>query len=543
MTEKSTSPQDIPITTTNLHDPFLSSNVTENVFRQISKGDDVVRTTTNQSEAKAVTIKEAAPLVLVLTGANFLTALAAQAVVIILPDMCRDLNIPEDKQQWIISSFALTSGCFLLLGGKLGDVYGRRILFILGCLFIAACALGTAFSPNSICLYIMRALHGLGCSFTIPTAMGIIGYTIPPGRVKNYSFAFYSGGGPIGQIMGNLLGGLISQYASWKVVFYALAAASFLTFVAGVFVIPKDPPKGRDAPRASSVDWPGAALFTIGLLLLLIALSEGVSGGWKSPIFISFLVVSIAMLTSFIFLEHYLETKTTREPMMRISTFKHARFSCAMVIVMCFSASFTSFLVYSTYFYQDYQGQNQIETTLRFLPLGITGCFTTMASGFLMDRVRGNYLLIFGVASASIANLLFAVPIPGSTTYWAFGFPAMVLAGFGADTVYPCLGLFTTQSLPRKDQGVAGAMFQTLASIGRAIGLVLTAAIQTAVQGQRTGKESFLDGLRAAEWLCFGALMIALAITVVGLRNIGKIGLLKKLGVVQGEEKEKDGEA
>jgi hypothetical protein len=163
-----------------------------------------------------------------------------------------------------------------------------------------------------------------------------------------------------------------------------------------------------------------------------------------------------------------------------------------------------------------------------------------------MARVRGNYILIFGLSSALIANILFAVPISPSTTYWAYGFPAMCLAAFGADTTYPCIGLFTTQSLPRKDQGVAGAMFQTIAGLGRAMFLPITAMIQSSVQTRlaKNGKESYayLEGLRAVEWFCVACMAISLLITVFGLRNIGKIGLLKKLGNVQSAMKEKDEE-
>jgi MFS family permease len=155
--------------------------------------------------------------------------------------------------------------------------------------------------------------------------------------------------------------------------------------------------------------------------------------------------------------------------------------------------------------------------------------------------------LIFGLASAAIANLLFAVPIRPSTSYFAYGFIAMILAAFGADTVYPCLGLFTTQSLPRKDQGVAGAMFQTVASIGRAMFLPISSAIQTLAQSKdvRYGddtKHALLEGFRAAEYFCFGCMVASLAMTIYGLRNIGKIGLLKKLGNVQSDAKEKASE-
>jgi len=156
--------------------------------------------------------------------------------------------------------------------------------------------------------------------------------------------------------------------------------------------------------------------------------------------------------------------------------------------------------------------------------------------------------LIFGLGSAAIANLLFAVPIPPSTNYFAYGMPAMALAAFGADTVYPCIGLFTTQSLPRKDQGVAGAMFQTVATIGRAMFLPITATIQASAQERqiRNGgkqQQALLEGLRDAEWFCFTCMVISLGLTIFGLRNIGKIGLLKKLGNVQSASKEKDSEA
>lgn len=164
-----------------------------------------------------------------------------------------------------------------------------------------------------------------------------------------------------------------------------------------------------------------------------------------------------------------------------------------------------------------------------------------------MARLRGNYILIFGLGSALIANILFAVPIPSSTTYWAYGFPAMCLAAFGADTTYPCLGLFTTQALPRKDQGVAGAMFQTIAGLGRAMFLPITATIQANIQTRiaNSGKDAsyaYVEGLRAVEWFCVACMAISLLITVFGLRNIGKIGLLKKLGNVQSAAKEKDEE-
>ncbi|KAL2060716.1 hypothetical protein VTL71DRAFT_9357 [Oculimacula yallundae] len=496
---------------------------------------------------KEVTIRQVAPLVLILSGAAFLNTLSIQSIVILLPSITEDLNIPEARQQWIVSAYSLTSGSFLLLAGKLADVYGRRLLFILGSFWLAATTLGAAFSPVEICMHIMRALQGLGAAFTIPTAIGIIGYTIPPGRVKNYSFAFYSAGAPTGQVAGNLLGGIIDEYASWKVVFFVIAGSASLIGITAIFIIPKESPRAEstsDGSRASSIDWIGALLFTVGCLLLLISLSEGASLGWKTPFVIALLVLSFLSLGMFGSWEHYLETRE-KEPLMRISTFKNGRFSISMMIVFIFSAGFTNFLVYSTYLYQDYQGLSPLNTTLRFIPLGISGILATIASGYLLDRIRGNYILIFGLTFGTIANILLAIPISPTTTYWTYGLPAMCLAGIGADTVYPCLGLFTTQALPRKDQSVAGAMFQTFAGLGRAMFLPVTATIQVHVQSRarNNGKgelPALLEAIRCVEWFCVACMGAALLMTLIGLRNMGKVGLLKKLGTVQSASKEKD---
>lgn len=161
-------------------------------------------------------------------------------------------------------------------------------------------------------------------------------------------------------------------------VFFVIGGAAFLIGVTAIFVIPKEPSRKNDAPdhpRASNVDWIGAFFFTSGLLLLLIALSEGASLGWDTPLVITVLIFSVLFLLIFIFWQHHLEKKADpgQEPLMRISVFKVGRFSAAMVIVCIFSAGFTNFLVYSTYFYQDYQGQSAIQTTLRYTPLGIAG--------------------------------------------------------------------------------------------------------------------------------------------------------------------------
>lgn len=151
-----------------------------------------------------------------------------------------------------------------------------------------------------------------------------------------------------------------------------MAGANIIVAFLGIISIPKER-KSIDLSLLPQIDWIGGFLFTTSLLLLLVALSQGNSAGWKTAYVIALLIISVFMFAGFVFWQRYLEFKTTREPLIRTSVFQNSRFSIAMVVVTLFSASFTNYLVYSTYFYQDYLLLDTIHTSLRFIPLGVVG--------------------------------------------------------------------------------------------------------------------------------------------------------------------------
>ena len=155
-------------------------------------------------------------LVITLTGAAFLNTLSVQAAVIVLPTIGRELHIPVARQQWIVSAYSLAFGCFLLLWGRLADVYGKRLIFIWGSAWVCVVTLVCPFVPSEIGFDVFRGLQGLGAAANVPTAIGILGVTFVPGKAKNYAFAAYSAGAPMGSVFGNILGGLVAEYASWK---------------------------------------------------------------------------------------------------------------------------------------------------------------------------------------------------------------------------------------------------------------------------------------------------------------------------------------
>ena len=498
-------------------------------------GTPVERTVTTGSQMP-MSKARAIALVVTLTGAAFLNTMSNQAVVIILPTIGRDLDIPAARQQWIVSAYSLTFGCFLLLWGRIADVIGKKKVFIWGSAWVCLTTLVCPFIPSEIGFDVFRGLQGLGAAANVPTAIGILGVTFPPGKAKNYAFATYSSGAPLGSVIGNILGGVVGQYASWQWVLWILAILAAMITVAGHFVIPQPKPRTQPMDLKNAVDWAGGATVTVAILVLLFALTEGNVVGWATPWIPVLIVISFILLAAFVMWQIYLEKKTARRPLMKISMFKDSKISAAMFAMMTFFAAFSNYLVFATYFYQEFEGRSTIQTTLRFIPTGVVGVVAIFIVSQILSKVKVYYILMWGMLCCAVACLLFAVPIPVGTTYWAFGFPAMCLSVLGADALFPALLLFTAQSLPKEDQALGGATINCVGQVGRAIGLAICTAVQVAVQESKesgpsavtgegsVGNLAYLSGLRGAMWFSFGTAIAGFFVVAAMFRGTGKVG-------------------
>ncbi|KAI1807312.1 drug resistance protein [Daldinia bambusicola] len=483
-------------------------------------------------------------LVATVTGASFLNTLSIQSTVIILPTIGEDLSIPESRLQWIVSSYALTFGCFLLLWGRIADIYGKRSIFILGSAFVAVTTIINPFIPNEIGFNVFRGLQGLGAAANVPTAIGILGVTFPPSKAKNYAFSSYAAGAPLGSVFGNLIAGFIASFANWKWVFGAVGGLAIAVTLAGILFIPAPPqhltPKKSNFSSLKSVDWVGGALVTISILALLFALTEGNIVGWNAIWIYMLIVISVLLLGIFVAWQWYQEKHTKSKPLMKVSMFKSARFSAAMVIMALFFAAFNDLIVSATFIFQDYQALGALQMTYRFIPTGASGVITAFVVSHLISRIPTWILLLFGNLSVSVSCLLFSIPIPPDTSYFAYGLPAFVLSVIGADITWPTLTLFTSKSLPQDDQALGGALINAMGQIGRAVGLAITTAIQTAVMARDRGvpveasgkimpwEPASLAGLRAGIWFNFGLALCCAIVVTVYFRGTGIVGKIEK---------------
>ncbi|GJC90179.1 putative MFS-type transporter C1683.03c [Colletotrichum liriopes] len=444
-------------------------------------------------------------LTAVISTAGLLTVLNVQSVVILLPSLSEDIGIPPTRQQIVVSIYNISTGSLMLLWGRIADVYGRRLVYLIGSVLFTLSNLCLPFTRYEVPFHIVRFLQGMSGAALIPSGIGIIASTFPRGKARNNAYVCIAAVASVGSVLGNIFGGVIGGLLSWH------------TEIAN---------SGEES-RARSVDWIGGALVSCSLVLLLAAFTQANVIGWSTPWIPPLIAGSVLLLVGFCFWQRHLEKDPAREPLLRISMFKNLQFSALFVLVAFFYASFNSFLVFVTFFYQDYLGLSELDTTLRFLPAGIAGFLISFVVSPALSRIRAFYILVFGLVCGMASPFIMAIPaIPPETSYWAYGFPAMCLC-FSIEIVWPVISLLIAARLPSADQALGSGLLQSSNNVGRALGLAIATAVQTSAQGVEgdgggsAGSPGFLYGVRAAQWTNVGFAAAALGIAVAFFRDLG----------------------
>ncbi|KAI1455142.1 drug resistance protein [Annulohypoxylon moriforme] len=467
-----------------------------------------------------------------------------------IPSIGKALSIPTNRQQMISSTYSVASGASMLLWGRLADVHGRRSIFLIGALLFTLATFTAPFSTNEWVFYLFRVLQGLSSAATVPSAIGIMSSTFPPGKDRTRAFVSFTGSAAVGSVLGNIAGGAIGGSLSWRWVFWipAALAALIAAVASGLFsTMPHtvqtpiedraesgsiNTDQARDNHRKdtiikkSYVDYIGGFQISIALVLLQVGLSQGNVDGWANwyvPVLVGCAVV---LGGAFVRRQLGMECETTRQPLVRLSMFRNAGFLPSFIVVACFYASYNGFLIFASFFYQDILGFTELETTLRFLPAGIVGCLVCFAVAPALSYFRGFHILLFGILCGIISPLLFALPTPFATTpfsYWAHGFPAMCLC-LSADLVWPVIGLHIARTIPEAHQSLAGALLQAVNQVGRGLGMALGTAVQAICIKLSADSEKLdlLHGLQGAQWSNVGLATLSLVISLIYLRDIGR---------------------
>jgi MFS family permease len=441
-------------------------------------------------------------VLLVLCGAIFLDSLDISMTGVALPAIRGALGMSAGSLQWIVSAYVLGYGGFLLLGGRVADLFGRRRVFVASlAVFLAASGLGAAATTGGL-LIATRFIKGAAAAFTAPAALSLITTSFPAGPARNRALAFFTATGASGFSLGLVLSGALTE-AGWRWVFVFPVPVAALTLAAATRVVPHDDPAGRGR---GSVDVTGAASLTLGMLALVFALVDAPSAGWASPATLGSFAAAAILLAGFVVIE-----RRTRQPLVRLGILRSRALVRANVGAMCLFGGWVGFM-FVTPLYLHTLAWSPLATGLAIFPSGLVVVTMAARTSSLIARFGTTRLIAAGFAAHLAAYLLF-LRIGLHSGYPAVILPTVLLGGLGFALAYAPLNVAATTGIDPGEQGLAGGLVTSSLQFGGALVLAIATAVsRTATAG--TSPHALLDGYRAALVVSAAAALAGLACTL-----------------------------
>jgi EmrB/QacA subfamily drug resistance transporter len=298
---------------------------------------------------------------LVIAGAQLMIILDATIVNIALPSIQQALHFSTTSLAWVLNAYTLAFGGLLLLGGRTGDLFGRRRMFIIGILIFAGASLAGGFAPTSGFLLVCRVLQGVGGAIASPTALALVTTTFAEGPARNRAFGVYAAVSGAGAAIGLILGGVLTSSFSWRWVFFVNVPIGVLLAIATPFVLPESE---RNPGR---LDLPGAITSTLGVSSLVYGLIHAALNSWSDPVTIIALCASVVLLVAFVFIE-----SRTPQPLMPLRLFSDRNRDAGYIVMLCTGAALFSMFFYLTLFVQEILGYSPLKAGFAFLPVSAT---------------------------------------------------------------------------------------------------------------------------------------------------------------------------
>jgi EmrB/QacA subfamily drug resistance transporter len=421
-----------------------------------------------------------------------------------LPSIAADLGFSETSLVWVVNAYMLTFGGFLLLGGRLGDLYGHRRLFLAGITLFTLASLGCGLANSQVMLVCARAVQGLGGAVVSAVSLSLIMnlFTEPDERAKAmgvYGFVC-AGGGSIGV----LLGGLLTNLLSWHWIFLVNLPIGIAVYALCVTLLPA----GRGHAHGERLDVAGAITVTASLMLAVYAIVNGNEAGWTSAQTLGFIGIAIALLALFLVIE-----TRVQHPLMPLALFRMRNVSMANAIGVLWAAAMFAWFFISALYMQRVLGYAPFQVGLAFLPANlIMAVFSLGLSARIVMRFGIRRPIGVGLLLAAIGLLLFArAPVAGQFVVDVL--PGMVLLGIGAGVAFNPVLLAAMNDVEPSDSGLASGIVNTSFMMGGALGLAVLASLAAAQTGELGATQdmhtALTDGYHVV-FLC-GAIFAALA--------------------------------
>ena len=412
---------------------------------------------------------------------QFMVVLDIAIVNVALPSIQTDLGFSQENLQWVISAYALVFGGFLLLGGRLADLTGRRLVFMSGLVIFSVGSLLCGLAWSEASLIGARAIQGLGAATITPSALSILTTTFSEGRERNIALGAWGAVGGFGAAAGVLLGGILTDLLSWEWIFFVNVPVG----IAALLLSPVLLTESRDA-HGQGHDVPGAVLVTAGLSMLVLGVTQGQQWGWGSARTIGVFVASAVLLLAFLGWE-----QRQRDPLVPLSIFRLQTLTAANVAGFVMGTVLFSMFLMLTLYMQQVLGFSPLKTGVGYLAVAGTAVIWANVAAMAVNRVGVKPALIVGMSLLTLGLLYFTqVSVDGS--YWADLFPGFLILGVGIPFAFVPITIAALAGTKPEEAGLASGLINTSQQIGGAVGIAVLSTIAVTTTDNATGQGTAL---------------------------------------------------
>jgi EmrB/QacA subfamily drug resistance transporter len=401
--------------------------------------------------------------------ALFMVMLDNTVTNVALPSIQRSFDASLSALEWTINAYTLSFAVLLVTGGRLGDIFGRRRVFLIGVVVFAAASATIGLAPSDEWLVASRAVQGIGAALMMPGTLSIITNAFPP-EERGKAIGTWAGVSAIALALGPLVGGWLTEDVSWRAIFFLNLPVAAGAIVVTLFAAEES----RDETVTRQVDYPGIAALTVGLGALVLALVEGNAWGWGSVEILSLLALSVLSLVAFVLIE-----RRSAAPVVDFAFFRSKSFFGANVV-----AFFVTFAMFAMFFFlalymQNILGYSPLETGIRFLPSTLFVIVAGPISGRLTDKIGPRPLMVTGLLLAA-ASMAWQSRIDVDTSY-GYLLPAFMVMGLGLGMVMSPMSTAAMNAVDRTKAGVASGTLSMSRMVGGTFGVAALGALVAAI--------------------------------------------------------------
>jgi len=435
----------------------------------------------------------------------FMIMLDNTVVNVALPSIQRDLGADLSELEWIVTGYALTFASLMLVGGKVADAYGRRLIFVVGIVVFTVASLMCGLASSSEMLIGSRVLQGAGAALMNPATLSIIAATFPP-RERGTAIGIWAGTSALALAIGPLVGGLITEHLDWSWIFFVNVPIGVLGIVASFAFIDES----RDETHAS-LDLPGLATSAIGLFALTYGLIEANTYGWTSGRIVGVFAVAVIALASFVVLE-----RRRRDPMLPLQLFRNGTYTGANLVVLLVALAMFGVFFFVSLYMQNILGYSAVQAGAAFLPMTILIILIAPIAGRTSDRAGSRGLMTAGMLLVALQLVLFS-RLTIDASFWNL-LPALLIGGVGMALTMTPSAAAATRSVPVEKSGVGSAVLNSARQVGGTMGVAIMGAIVASKAGGERTPEAFMDGFQTALRVAAGIALLGAVVAYVLVR-------------------------